>query len=72
MKSEPVLAISDLDKKNKNRSRYVQLDYVTGGVLSMEYEDSWWQLVAYLLKFLDETERSYEIYNKEILAVIRD
>ncbi len=40
MKSEPVLAISDLDKKNKNRSRYVQLDYVTGGVLSMEYEDS--------------------------------
>jgi len=27
--------------------------------------------VAFLSKFLNETERNYEIYNKEILAVIR-
>jgi len=28
--------------------------------------------VAYLLKFLNEIERNYEIYNKEMLAVIRE
>jgi len=27
--------------------------------------------VAFLSKFLNETERNYEIYDKEILAVIR-
>jgi len=27
--------------------------------------------VAYLSKFLNKTERNYEIYNKEMLAVIR-
>jgi len=40
MRSEQVLAISDLDKKNEDRSRCVRLDYVTEGVLLMEYEDS--------------------------------
>jgi len=47
------------------------LDYSMGGVLSMECEDGKWKLVAYLLKSLNETERNYEIHNKEILAVIR-
>ena len=28
--------------------------------------------MAYLLKFLNEIERNYEIYNKEMLAVIRE
>jgi len=46
-------------------------DYVTGGVLSMECEDGRWRLVAFLSKSLNETERNYEIHNKEILAVIR-
>jgi len=42
-------------------------DYATGGVLSMKCEDGRWRLVAYLLKSLNETERNYEIHNKEIL-----
>ena len=34
---EPVLAVPDLDKKI--RIEVDALDYTTGGVLSMEYED---------------------------------
>ena len=48
------------------------LDYMMREVLSMECEDGKWRPVAYLLKSLNETERNYEIYNKEILAVIRE
>ena len=47
------------------------LYYATGGMLSMEYEDRKWQPVAFLSKSLNKTERNYEIYDKEMLAVIR-
>jgi len=47
------------------------LDYAIGGVLSMECKDKKWGLVAFLSKSLNETERNYEIHDKEILAVIR-
>jgi len=47
-------------------------DYVMGGVLSMECEDGKWRPVAFFSKFLNEIERNYKIYNKEILAVIRE
>jgi len=46
-------------------------DYVTGGVLSMKCEDGRWRLVAFLSKSLNETERNYEIHDKEMLVVIR-
>jgi len=48
------------------------LDYATGGVLSMESKDKWWRPVTFLSKSLNETERNYEIYDKEMLAVIRE
>ena len=66
---ELVLAVSDLDKKM--RMEVDTLDYVTGEVLSMECEDGRWRPVAFLSKSLNETERNYEIHNKEILVVIR-
>ena len=47
------------------------LDYATGGVLSMECEDRLWRPVAFLSKSLNKTERNYEIYDKEMLAIIR-
>ena len=47
------------------------LDYVTREVLFMECEDGRQRLVVLLSKSLNETERNYEIHNKEILAVIR-
>ena len=46
-------------------------DYATGGVLSMECGDELWRLVAFLSKSLNETERNYEIHDKEMLAIIR-
>ena len=60
----------DLDLK-KMRMEVDVLDYATGGVLSMECEDGKWRLVAFLSKSLNETERNYEIHDKEMLAVIR-
>jgi len=46
-------------------------DYVTEGVLSMKGEDGKWRLVAFILKSLNDTEKNYEIHDKEMLAVIR-
>ena len=37
----------------------------------MEEEDEKWRLVAFLSKLLNETERNYEIHDKEMLAIIR-
>ena len=46
------------------------LDYVTGGVLSMECEDRLWRPVAFLSKSLNKMERNYKIHDKEMLAII--
>jgi len=46
-------------------------DYATGGVLLMECEDGLWRPVAFLSKSLNETERNYEIHDKEMLVIIR-
>jgi len=54
-----VLAVPDLDKKM--RIEVDALDYAMRGVLSMEYEDGKWRLVAFLSKSLNKTERNYEI-----------
>ena len=48
------------------------LDYVTDGVLSIEYKNGRQRLVAFLSKFLNETERNYKIYDKEMLMVIKE
>jgi len=66
---EPVLAVLDLDKKL--RVEVDASDYATGEVLSMEGEDGKWRPVAFLSKLLNETERNYEIHDKEMLAIIR-
>ena len=46
-------------------------DYAIGGVLLMECEDRLWRPVAFFSKSLNETERNYEIHDKEMLAIIR-
>ena len=46
-------------------------DYITGGVLSMECENERWKPVAFLSKLLNKTEKNYEIYDKEMLVIIR-
>ena len=64
-----MLVAPDLDKKMQMEIDVS--DYATGGVLSMECEDKLWRLVAFLSKSLNETERNYEIHDKEMLAIIR-
>jgi len=64
-----VLAALDLDKKM--RMEVDASDYAMDEVLSMECKDGLWRPVAFLSKSLNETERNYEIYDKEILAIIR-
>jgi len=63
------LAVPDIDKKM--RMEVDASDYAMGGVLSMECKDGLWRPVAFLLKSLNETERNYEIYDKEMLAIVR-
>jgi len=67
--SKLVLAALDLDKEFR-----VEADasnYATGGVLSMKCSDEKWRPIAFISKSLSDTERNYEIYNKEMLAVVR-
>ena len=66
---ELVLAVPDLDREMQIEAD--ASDYVTGGALLVKCEDKKWRLVAFISKSMNTTERNYEIYNKEILAVIR-
>jgi len=62
------LVAPDLDKEFR-----VEADasnFATGGVLSIRCEDNKWRPVAYISKSLNETERNYEIHDKEMLAII--
>jgi len=64
-----VLAALDLDKKFRVEAN--ASNYATGEVLSMKYSDEMWRPVTFISKSLSNTERNYEIYNKEILVVVR-
>ncbi|ESK81813.1 mary1-like reverse transcriptase [Moniliophthora roreri MCA 2997] len=44
-------------------------DFTIGAVLS-QFQDNKWKPVALLSHVLNETERNYEIYDKEMLAII--
>jgi hypothetical protein len=47
-------------------------DFTTGAILSqLSSEDEKWHPVAYYSKSLSETERNYEIHDKEMLAIIQ-
>jgi len=67
--TEPVLAAPDLDKKMRVEAD--TSDYATGRVLLVKEEDEKWRPVAFIFKSLNDTERNYEIHDKEMLAVIR-
>jgi len=59
----------DLDKEFR-----VEVDasnYAIGGVLSMKCSDELWRPIAFIFKSLSDTERNYEIHDKEMLAVVR-
>ena len=64
-----VLAAPDLNKEFR-----VEADasnYATGGVLLMKGSNELWRPVAFISKSLSDTKRNYEIYDKEILVVVK-
>ena len=67
--TRPVLVILELDKEFR-----VEADvsnFATGGMLSVKCDNDLWRPVAFISKALNETERNYEIHDKEMLGVIR-
>jgi len=64
-----MLAFPDLDKEF--RVEVDTLNYATGRVLSMKCSNKLWRPVAFISKFLSNTEKNYKIHNKEMLAVVR-
>ena len=66
---ELILVVPDLNRKI--RMEVDVSDYTIEEVLSMECSDRKQRLVVYFSKSFNEIERNYEIYNKEILMMIR-
>ena len=65
--SEPVLTIP-IDNA-PYRLEADASDYASGAVLSQKINDKW-HPIAYMSKAFNETERNYEIYDKEMLAIM--
>ena len=64
----PVLRMPDPTKQY--RLECDASNYATGAVLSQKYDDLW-HPVAFQSKSFNETERNYEIHDKELAAIIR-
>jgi hypothetical protein len=67
--SSPVLIMPNPDKPYR-----VEVDaseYATGGILQQLGDDGLWHPCAFVSKGLDETQRNYDIHDKELLAIIR-
>ena len=67
--STPILAFPNEDKPFQVEAD--SLDFTTGAVLSqLSEEDGKWHPVAFYSKSLSAVEQNYDIYDKEMLAVI--
>lgn len=67
--SSPVLAMWDYDLPTR-----VETDasgFGTGAVLEQQHSDGKWHPVAYLSEGMTETKRNYEIYDRELMGVVR-
>ena len=65
----PVLCLYD-----PNRDTRIEVDasgYATGGVLAQLQDDGKWHPITYHSESMLNAERNYEIYDKEMLAIIR-
>ena len=67
--SSPMLSMWDHYKPHR-----IETDasgYAVGSVLMQKEDDGLWHPVAYLSEGMTETERNYEIWDREMLAIIR-
>jgi len=67
--TKPILAMWEPD-----RPTGIEVDasgYATGGVLLQQLPDKLWHPVAFRSQSMAEAERNYEIYDKEMMGIIR-
>ena len=67
--TKPVLVAPDLNKEFR-----IEVDasnYATGGVLSIKCSNKLQRPVTFISKSLSDTEKNYEIHDKEMLVVVR-
>ena len=67
--STPILMHPDRDKPFRLEAD--SSNFATGAVLSQLHDDEKWHPIGFISKSLNEAERNYEIYDKELLAIIR-
>ena len=65
--SQPVLAL--LKRKGKFQVETNVSKHAIGGVLSQE-QDEKWRPIAFLSRTMQLVEQNYEIYDKELLAIV--
>ena len=65
--SQPVLSLPR--RKGKFRVETGTSGHAIGGVLSQEQEGKW-KPIAFLSRTMQPVERNYEIYDKELLAIV--
>ena len=63
------LVLSLLKREGKFRVETNALGHAIEEVLSQEQEEKW-KLIVFLSRTMQPVERSYEIYNKELLAIM--
>ena len=63
------LVLSLLRRKGKFRVQIDASGHIIGGVLSQKQEEKW-KSIAFLSRTMQAAERNYEIYNKELLAIV--
>lgn len=66
--SQPVLSLPNFE--DPFRVEADASDYATGAVLSQK-QNNIWKPIGFLSKALTQTERNYEIHDRELLAIIR-
>ncbi len=66
---EPILKVYDPDLPTR-----VEVDasgFATGGILTQKHIDDLWHPIAYRSQSMSKEERNYEIYDREMLGLIR-
>ena len=66
--SQPVLLLSR--REGKFRVKTDTSEHAIGRVLFQE-QDGKWKLIAFLSRTMQLAERNYEIYDKELLAIVK-
>ena len=67
--SKPILTMWD-----PNRPTRLEVDasgFATGGILLQRLDDDLWHPVAYRSQSMIDAKRNYEVYDKEMLAIVR-